>query len=714
MSIIADDIQLIFSPQGSTLEKLERTLTPPRKRLAENILKDIKKLTKSGVSNHNLILGPRGSGKTHLISYIYKKVKTNKYYNNKLRIIKLSEEELGISSLTRFLISCLESFNILIDDIINKIDAETNKQKEFNAISYFKEMFGKLPVVILIENLDLIFDQLKKSVLLDIRAFLQHNNNITLITSAISIYNNSNNQDHPFYGFFNIHPLEPLKFNEALSLMMTLAKEKGDNKLSNILSKKEAIGRVQTIYNMTGGNHRLLSMLFHFIDKNTFVNIVNPFIEMADRELTPYYQQRLLKLSPQQNNIIKTIANKLGEAISVKTIAQYTLLSSQTVSSQLYDLMQSGLVQRTQVGRESFYELREPLLRIVFDLKAGRSNPLSLIIKLLSNWYTVKELTNMYKECDSGDFEREYYKEALILKEESIDEKYDECNDNIQVKKIVTLLKKGADLGKQNLNNEAIKVFNDIINQFHTNDKIEIIEQVVRAYLNKGYALVQQKNYIKANETFNEIFNKYQELSKPSIVRLVVKALMLKCDSLENQGNLKEAIIIYNNLVKKYKDIDEIEILELVQFAFLKKASILKNTGQYEEEFIAYSESVEFILLRNDDEISLNNNFLMNLAIVINSISTNRTQLKKIILLFKNRINVFKLCLIFWIQMSPKTFSGFKIKFLEKIQNQLYVISEYNEFKIIINILEAQKLYSEGNKKALLKLPIEIRQLLEE
>ncbi|GAG25567.1 unnamed protein product, partial [marine sediment metagenome] len=167
--------------------------------------------------------------------------------------------------------------------------------------------------------------------------------------------------------------------------------------------------RIRAIYALTGGNHRLLAMLSCFLNYEGLDELVQPFIQLVDHELTPYYQQRLDRLSAQQNKILGVIAQQEG-AVNVSVIADRTFLDSRTVSRQLYDMRYAAFVRRNERGRESYYELNEPLLRIVLDIKQSRSGPLPLIVNLLRNWYESGELRQL--EAIAPEYAKEYYRAA--------------------------------------------------------------------------------------------------------------------------------------------------------------------------------------------------------------------------------------------------------------------------------------------------------------
>jgi tetratricopeptide (TPR) repeat protein len=66
-------------------------------------------------------------------------------------------------------------------------------------------------------------------------------------------------------------------------------------------------------------------------------------------------------------------------------------MTSQTASGQLDKLEEMAYVRKTPVGRESLYELREPLLRMVIEVKRGHNEPVRLIVDFLRRWYDRRE-----------------------------------------------------------------------------------------------------------------------------------------------------------------------------------------------------------------------------------------------------------------------------------------------------------------------------------
>jgi tetratricopeptide (TPR) repeat protein len=160
--------------------------------------------------------------------------------------------------------------------------------------------------------------------------------------------------------------------------------------------------------------------------------LVEPFMRAMD-DLTPYYQARMKQLSLQQRKIIELLCDRRG-AITVKEIAQRCFITHQTTSSQLKLLREMRYVKATTIGRESFYELNEPLMRISLEVKKHRGEPLRLFVEFLRCWYTKPELEDLLKLIPTeAKTEAQYIKLALDLSQQaSEDPKVASCRHDLK------------------------------------------------------------------------------------------------------------------------------------------------------------------------------------------------------------------------------------------------------------------------------------------
>ena len=134
---------------------------------------------------------------------------------------------------------------------------------------------------------------------------------------------------------------------------------------------------------VAGGNHRVYIVLSGFIARESLDQLVAPFQKMAD-DLTPYYQERLRWISPQQRQIVELLCREHG-TLNPKEIARRLLVTEQTIGKQVRKLAEIGYLNSTKRGRETFYELSEPLMRLAFEVK--EQSLLEMLIDFLRIWY---------------------------------------------------------------------------------------------------------------------------------------------------------------------------------------------------------------------------------------------------------------------------------------------------------------------------------------
>ena len=367
--------------------------------------------------HYTLLIGPRGIGKTHLIALLYHRITAMADLHDSLRIAWLREDEWGVTS---FLELLLRIFTALIEEYKdNKLAAqvealyalplqEAQRQAEGLLLAYC----GTRTLLLLMENMDELFKELENAGQQHWRAYLQEHPFCTIVATAQSLFSGVSRQTSPFYGFFRIRHLEELRLEEALQLLIQIAQYEQQETLVAFLQGPRGRARVQAIAHLAGGNHRVYVMLAQFLTRESLDELVEPFLSMLD-DLTPYYQARMAWLSSQQRKMVNFLCDNRA-ALPVKEIAQHCFMSQQTAASQLKKLQQMGYVRSTAVGRESFYELREPLMRMGVEVKKHRGQPIRLFVEFLRYWYKPGELEARLELLQPhATLDREYLYTAL-------------------------------------------------------------------------------------------------------------------------------------------------------------------------------------------------------------------------------------------------------------------------------------------------------------
>ncbi len=405
-----------FSPQWADPKDLEKILVQREGLLHESVslLRD-SVLTDS--KHHLLFIGSRGSGKSHLVTLIQHRLGKDKTLRKKMRVAWLNEDETATSFL-RLLVLIYRALSerypeeFSKDTISNLMGTEPATARDQLERRIVADLEGKVAVVIM-ENLDSLFHHLPEKEQLSWRAFLQNHPIFTTVGTAQALFKEVSDRDNPFFGFFDTRHLKPLTVDEARSLLEKIARHNVRPDLLEYLQTSAGRSRVVAIRALAGGNPRLYVIFSELLTKAADLDdLVRPFEEMVEQQLTSYYQERLRWLSPQQREIIQLLSRN-RHPLTVKKIAEGLFTTHNSITGQLKQLRAMGYLSSKQRGREVFYELTEPLMRLALQVKETHDRkPLTLIVDFLRVWYEHDELDAQLLTCDLESRVRAYYLEA--------------------------------------------------------------------------------------------------------------------------------------------------------------------------------------------------------------------------------------------------------------------------------------------------------------
>jgi len=411
-----------FTPSMMPPEALEAVFVQ-REALATRIVELIRESAVGRNKHHTILIGPRGIGKTHIVSLVYHRIRAAADLKEKLLIAWLREEEYGITAVRDIFMRLLLVLSEEYADpglkarveALYKLDGDAAEQQ---AGRMLKEYCGNRTLLVLTENLDQTFEGIGDIGQQRLRSYVQQNPFFTILGTAQSLFGGVRVQTSPFYGFFSIHHLQELTFEEATELLAKIAALRQDTALAAFIRTPAGRARIRAVHHLGGGNHRVYVIFSEFLSCNSpdacnlLDALVDAVMQMLEK-LTPYYQSRMAQLSPQQRKVVEFLCERRGAA-PVKEIAERCFATSQTVSGQLQGLRDMGYVRSTQVGRESYYELREPLMRICIEVKKQRGEPVRLLVEFLRIWYSQDELKDRLGGLDpKSHIDRQYLMAAL-------------------------------------------------------------------------------------------------------------------------------------------------------------------------------------------------------------------------------------------------------------------------------------------------------------
>ena len=431
-----------YSPGNMDRESLE-ALFVGRKDVMEDVLSRVADSIGRPHKHYILLVGPRGSGKTHFLALAYHRIldriKTAGLADG-TAIALLNEEEWGVASYLDLLVRILRALSEQTPELTPQIEQIYERfsrgpaDAEAFAASLLAEHTQGKTLLLLCENLVDLFRGLNEEGQKRWRAAIQQSGNWSIIATTPALFAGLTLQDHPFYGFFTIRHLKSLDVDTGLEFLVKKAVHEDDSELVNFLRTPLGRARVRAIHHLAAGNHRAYVVLFDFLDKESLDDLVGPFMHMVD-DLTPYYQDRMRQLPPAQRKIVEFLCLESRPRL-IKEIANACLMSHQTAAKQIGGLATVGFVSRIRSGRNTYCELSEPLMRICIEVKDNKTQHFRLFVEFLRHWFSSRKLKRRFARlehiADAPVLDRVHAEDAIADAESALKMEPDHWHSLVQ------------------------------------------------------------------------------------------------------------------------------------------------------------------------------------------------------------------------------------------------------------------------------------------
>jgi len=242
-----------FTPSLMPHDLLER-LFVARERTLAAVLARVDAAAASDERNHTLLVGPRGAGKTHLVSLAYHRIGDRRRAGVALQLAWLPEDAWTVVSYRHLLTAIAERLEPALDGEPPRLATELEWLLAAKAAA-------SGPIVVLVENLDRILNALGDEGQQRLRHLLQADRSLLLIATSTRLDRTLSDQASPFYGFFTTTRLEPFDVDEAAEMLAAIARERDDQKLVDYLRDEEGQARLRTIMHLAGGQPRMWATL---------------------------------------------------------------------------------------------------------------------------------------------------------------------------------------------------------------------------------------------------------------------------------------------------------------------------------------------------------------------------------------------------------------------------------------------------------------------
>ena len=582
-----------YNPRKKSFQQLERSLVgKDRWDILNSILKEL--LLKKGdcPKQHWMLVGPRGIGKSHLLSLLYYKITNDDKLRN-LWIPVLFPEELRMAGdLSKFLERAareicqdLEKTNDSLAaelksriDSIKKVSVDERTEYLFSVLTWLHTSTGRF-ILLLTENLQQLLG--KRISLIEqkkLRAYLQTEEAVLLIGSATTVFDALHDHSHPFYHFFHISRLEDLNFDDLKSLIINLLTDDNQHELANKVTANEA--RIRALYSFTGGNPRIAVFLADMLKAEMPDEMMAVMDKVLD-EMTPYFETIINEVPRYQEEILNTLA-AFEPAQSPKDIAAHLEAPQPTVRNYLKQLKENGYVRVAfSKGKYSYYCLKEYLYRIWYQMRdSSHREETRWLMELLLMLYSptaIAEEKKRLDQCASTTNTNVFYN-TMISKAASFIE------ENPDYYKVIEMCVAAAGVGDDvSLQREELyKKFNKFAKNKEYREAIKICTEILKmnpldsvAYVAWGYCLKQLERYDEAIDNFTKAF----EINPKS-----ERNLWIWGDCLREQRRYEEAI-------DKFKEVTELK--PDYYAAYGAWGDCLRDLCRYEEAEQRYLKTIE-------------------------------------------------------------------------------------------------------------------------
>ncbi len=369
---------------GVTSPERLRHTTVAREHVLDNAVASLRGSVRRKSKNHLLFIGPRGIGKTHLLSCVEDIIRSDEALGQKIVVARFPEEANRTLSFADFLIGLCRILSDVLEDeprwakLLAEVQAEDDDARVADtlvpAIRQENRRHGRT-LLVMLENLGEVLSRQIRDAndVAALRKFLMADNGCLLVATAPMHFDGITDIRQPFYDFFDIQMLESLSFEETVELIRCNLEWE---KRTDLLATLEGMSpRLEALYRMTGGNPRLTMMLYELIAHESITGVQEQFHVLLDR-VSPFYQSRLKDLPPGQRALLECLASMRDEEKTPAAISARMRMSQQETSSLLKRLSDAHYLRSDRHPRDRrsrLYVIREGFFDIWLAMNISRS-----------------------------------------------------------------------------------------------------------------------------------------------------------------------------------------------------------------------------------------------------------------------------------------------------------------------------------------------------
>ena len=454
----------------------------------------IETLGDTGASSnaHTVVIGPRGSGKTHLLLRIAAEVRRETALAGLFPIV-FAEESYEVATTGEFWLECLgllaeqapaaerDDLRLSYNDLRSMPleDDRALAERCLGSLLDFADRQGKR-LLLVVENLNMLFAEMADPYMgWRLRKTLQTEPRIFLLGSATSRFAEIDHPEHALYDLFRVVTLHPLDTGECEALWSTVSGQPAGTQ------------PVRPLQILTGGNPRLIAVIAGFETAYSFRELMDNLLDLVD-EHTEYFKSHLDALPQQERRVYLALA-RLWKPATAREVAQLARVDVHKCSAQLNRLVDRGAVAiEGGTARRRQYYLTERMYNIYYLLRrpSGESQVVEALIRFMASYYSPADLVNigvgMVRDSDGADpWLRELQHAAfkILVNLPEVD------TLDVAVPIADALLAEARTLARKGIIQPALDRYDEVIRNFGGRDVPEMVTAEAVALIRKGVLL---------------------------------------------------------------------------------------------------------------------------------------------------------------------------------------------------------------------------------
>ena len=500
-------------------------------------------------SSHTIVIGPRGSGKTHLLLRVAIEMRREERIQGYFPIV-FAEETYEVSTCGEFWLECLgrlaeqaphgdrPNLRLTYEELSKVGDDGILEARCLGFLMDYADRHDRR-LALVVENLNMLLpDMSDPNDGWKLRKTFQTEPRITILGSATSRFNEIDHRDQPLYDIFRTIALRSLDTDECSVLWSTVSGQPSEP------------GTVRPLQILTGGNPRMIAVVAGFRTTNSFNELMNNLLELID-DHTEYFKGHLDALPSQERRVYLALA-RLWKPAMTREIAEQARMDTNKCSAFLRRLVERGVVAFVgNTPRQRQYYLSERLYNIYYLLRrpSGDGQTVRALIQFMSSCYSPVQLLalgiHIAREYEVSDAqlkkfqelafksllelpEMEELQEELLTDTEVISRFGSDNTPEIAGHIAFLLFRRAVDLHKESRVEEAIETCSRVARMFRDTQVPFIAVGVIFCLLRKGTLLRESNKDDEAFETFADAITAYYSWEHPDIAALVNIALVFK------------------------------------------------------------------------------------------------------------------------------------------------------------------------------------------